>query len=167
MQSAQHAGVPLAGTATLELFEQGDGVKPGIGLQQRDDLAVPVRTQWTFSGAPTALGALGGQALRLFNTPGTSLADSGFGGSGDLNRLHGPPEEKKFSSASKEQSDDVAQIGEAVTQMDQATQQNAALVKEMAAAASSLRTQASDLVNSVVAFKLPSSAMGLRATKLA
>jgi len=32
----------------------------------------------------------------------------------------------------------VAQVGEAVTQMDQATQQNAALVEEMAAAASSL-----------------------------
>jgi methyl-accepting chemotaxis protein len=60
----------------------------------------------------------------------------------------------EISSASKEQSDGVAQIGEAVTQMDQATQQNAALVEEMAAAASSLRSQATDLVQAVAVFRL-------------
>ncbi|MDP3261951.1 MAG: methyl-accepting chemotaxis protein [Tabrizicola sp.] len=60
----------------------------------------------------------------------------------------------EISSASTEQSDGVGQIGEAVTQMDQATQQNAALVEEMAAAASSLRTQAGDLVQSVAVFRL-------------
>jgi hypothetical protein len=38
--------------------------------------------------------------------------------------------------------------------MDQATQQNAALVEEMAAAASSLRSQASELVQSVAAFRM-------------
>ena len=38
--------------------------------------------------------------------------------------------------------------------MDQATQQNAALVEEMAAAASSLRNQAHDLVQVVAVFKL-------------
>jgi len=38
--------------------------------------------------------------------------------------------------------------------MDQATQQNAALVEEMAAAASSLRVQSSDLVQAVAIFKL-------------
>jgi methyl-accepting chemotaxis protein len=37
--------------------------------------------------------------------------------------------------------------------MDQTTQQNAALVEEMAAAASSLKSQASDLVQVVAAFK--------------
>jgi methyl-accepting chemotaxis protein len=41
-----------------------------------------------------------------------------------------------------------------VTQMDQATQQNAALVEEMAAAASSLRTQAQELVQTVAVFRL-------------
>ncbi len=44
----------------------------------------------------------------------------------------------EISAASSEQSAGVAQVGEAVTQMDQATQQNAALVEEMAAAAASL-----------------------------
>ncbi|PHM19435.1 MAG: hypothetical protein CK604_12905 [Curvibacter sp. PD_MW3] len=38
--------------------------------------------------------------------------------------------------------------------MDQATQQNAALVEEMAAAASSLRSQAQDLVQTVAVFKV-------------
>ncbi|APW41443.1 methyl-accepting chemotaxis protein [Rhodoferax saidenbachensis] len=59
-----------------------------------------------------------------------------------------------ISAASNEQSLGVAQVGEAVTQMDQATQQNAALVEEMAAAASSLRTQAQDLVQAVAVFRL-------------
>jgi len=48
----------------------------------------------------------------------------------------------------------VTKVGEAVTQMDQSTQQNAALVEEMAAAASSLKTQAMDLVHTVAVFKL-------------
>jgi methyl-accepting chemotaxis protein len=52
----------------------------------------------------------------------------------------------EISSASNEQSLGVAQVGEAVTNMDQVTQQNAALVEEMAAAASSLKSQAQELV---------------------
>ena len=60
----------------------------------------------------------------------------------------------EISAASNEQSLGVSQIGEAVTQMDQVTQQNAALVEEMAAAASSLKDQAQDLVQTVSVFKL-------------
>ena len=60
----------------------------------------------------------------------------------------------EISAASSEQAAGVAQVGEAVTQMDQATQQNAALVEEMAAAASSLRSQATELVQAVSVFKL-------------
>ncbi len=60
----------------------------------------------------------------------------------------------EISAASNEQASGVAQVGEAVTQMDQATQQNAALVEEMAAAASSLKNQANDLVQVVAVFKL-------------
>lgn len=60
----------------------------------------------------------------------------------------------EISAASNEQSAGVAQVGEAVTSMDQATQQNAALVEEMAAAASSLRTQAQELVQVVAVFQL-------------
>ena len=60
----------------------------------------------------------------------------------------------EISAASNEQSQGVSQVGEAVTQMDQVTQQNAALVEEMAAAASSLNNQAQDLVDTVAFFKL-------------
>jgi hypothetical protein len=60
----------------------------------------------------------------------------------------------EISAASSEQSQGVAQVGDAVTQMDQVTQQNAALVEEMAAAASSLKSQAQDLVQTVAVFKL-------------
>jgi len=60
----------------------------------------------------------------------------------------------EISSASREQASGVAQVSEAVTQMDQTTQQNAALVEEMAAAASSLNSQAQALVESVAVFQL-------------
>jgi len=60
----------------------------------------------------------------------------------------------EISAASNEQSQGVAQVGEAVTQMDQVTQQNAALVEEMAAAASSLKSQAEELVQTVAVFNL-------------
>jgi methyl-accepting chemotaxis protein len=60
----------------------------------------------------------------------------------------------QISVASSEQSAGVSQVGEAVTQMDQVTQQNAALVEEMAAAASSLNSQANDLVGAVSVFNL-------------
>ena len=60
----------------------------------------------------------------------------------------------EISSASTEQSGGVAQIGQAVTQMDQVTQQNAALVEEGAAAADSLRQQATQLVDVVAVFRL-------------
>jgi len=64
----------------------------------------------------------------------------------------------EISAASNEQSMGVAQVGEAVTQMDQATQQNAALVEEMAAAASSLKGQAQELVQAVAFFKVDGAA---------
>jgi len=64
----------------------------------------------------------------------------------------------EISAASIEQSQGVSQVGIAVTQMDQATQQNAALVEEMAAAASSLNGQAQELVQTVEVFKLDASA---------
>ncbi len=60
----------------------------------------------------------------------------------------------EISAASREQSAGVAQVGEAVTHMDQATQQNAALVEESAAAADSLRTQAEQLVQAMAFFQV-------------
>ncbi|RLJ38072.1 methyl-accepting chemotaxis protein-1 (serine sensor receptor) [Acidovorax sp. 106] len=63
----------------------------------------------------------------------------------------------EVSAASNEQSQGVAQVGEAVSQMDQVTQQNAALVEESAAAANSLSTQAQQLQQAVAVFKLAGS----------
>jgi methyl-accepting chemotaxis protein len=61
-----------------------------------------------------------------------------------------------ISTASGEQSAGVSQVGEAVVQLDQTTQQNAALVEQMAAATSSLRQQADELVATVSVFRLGS-----------
>lgn len=60
----------------------------------------------------------------------------------------------EISSASHEQSEGVSQVGTAVVQMDQMTQQNAALVEESASAASSLHQQASELVELVRFFEV-------------
>jgi methyl-accepting chemotaxis protein len=60
----------------------------------------------------------------------------------------------EISAASAEQSTGVAQVGQAVTQMDQATQQNSALVEQSAAAAASMKQQAQQLVQAVAVFKL-------------
>ncbi len=61
----------------------------------------------------------------------------------------------EISAASSEQSAGVSQVGEAIIQMDQVTQQNAALVEEMAAAAGSLNSQADEMVATVAVFRLP------------
>ncbi len=64
----------------------------------------------------------------------------------------------EISAASVEQSSGVQQVGQAVTQMDQVTQQNAALVEESAAAAESLKGQALALVQAVGVFRLDDAA---------
>jgi methyl-accepting chemotaxis protein len=58
----------------------------------------------------------------------------------------------EITAASREQSDGIEQVNHAVIQMDQVTQQNAALVEEAAAAAQSLQDQASNLVQVVSVF---------------
>ena len=66
----------------------------------------------------------------------------------------------EISVASQEQSSGVMQAGEAISHMDQATQQNASLVEEMAAAAASLRSQSDELVHAVAVFRLESDQVG-------
>ncbi len=60
----------------------------------------------------------------------------------------------EISAATVEQSSGIEQVSQAVGQMDQVTQQNAALVEEAAAAASSLKSQAAMLSELVALFKL-------------
>ncbi|MCO4093397.1 MAG: methyl-accepting chemotaxis protein [Acidovorax sp.] len=62
---------------------------------------------------------------------------------------------REISTANAEQSQGIDQINEAVTHLDHGTQQNAALVEEMAAAASSLNGKARELLATVSVFKLP------------
>jgi len=59
-----------------------------------------------------------------------------------------------ISDASSEQSAGIDQVGLAVAQMDEVTQQNAALVEEAAAAAESLEEQAHSLAQAVAVFKI-------------
>lgn len=63
----------------------------------------------------------------------------------------------EITSASEEQSNGIEQVARAVTQMDDVTQQNAALVEQAAAAAASLEGQAEALRTSVEIFKLENS----------
>ena len=60
----------------------------------------------------------------------------------------------EISTASSEQSAGVAKVGKAVQEMDQSTQQNSALVEQMAAAATGLKNQAHEMVQVVAVFKL-------------
>ena len=60
----------------------------------------------------------------------------------------------EISTATAEQSDGIAQVNLAITQLDQVTQQNAALVEESTAAAESLREQARTLTGAVGAFRV-------------
>lgn len=60
----------------------------------------------------------------------------------------------EISAASQEQSGGINQVSQAVTQMDEVTQQNAALVQEAAAAAASLEEQARQLEQAVAIFRV-------------
>jgi methyl-accepting chemotaxis protein len=63
-----------------------------------------------------------------------------------------------IAEASAEQSGGIEQVTQAVGQMDEVTQQNAALVEEAAAAAESLEDQARVLLRSVAMFRLKADA---------
>jgi methyl-accepting chemotaxis protein len=60
----------------------------------------------------------------------------------------------EVTASATEQGSGLGQINQAVTHLDQMTQQNAALVEQSAAAASSLREQAQSLARSMAVFKL-------------
>jgi methyl-accepting chemotaxis protein len=60
----------------------------------------------------------------------------------------------EISAASSEQSTGLGQVSQAVQQMDEATQRNAALVEQSAAAADNLKQQAQQLVQAVAVFRV-------------
>jgi methyl-accepting chemotaxis protein len=61
---------------------------------------------------------------------------------------------EEITNASREQSEGINQVNQAITQMDDATQRNAALVEEVASAAEALKDQALSLSNMVSVFRL-------------
>jgi methyl-accepting chemotaxis protein len=61
-----------------------------------------------------------------------------------------------ITASTKEQSDSVGQVNESVSTLDHMTQQNASLVGQSAAAAASLKSQASRLVEAMAMFQLDS-----------
>jgi uncharacterized phage infection (PIP) family protein YhgE len=61
-----------------------------------------------------------------------------------------------IAAASQQQTAGIEQINQAITQMDQVTQQNAALVEEAAAASEAMQEQAGNLARMVSVFKLDS-----------
>ncbi|MFJ3058294.1 methyl-accepting chemotaxis protein [Herbaspirillum sp. NPDC087042] len=63
----------------------------------------------------------------------------------------------EISAATREQSDGIEQVNQAIIQMDNTTQQNAALVEEAAAAAQALQDQAQRLLELVDVFRLDDS----------
>ncbi|MCC7059282.1 MAG: methyl-accepting chemotaxis protein, partial [Burkholderiaceae bacterium] len=65
----------------------------------------------------------------------------------------------EITAASQEQSAGIEQVNQAVTRMDETTQQNAALVEEAAAAAESLEEQAGVLSSAVAKFRLDEQAV--------
>jgi methyl-accepting chemotaxis protein len=73
----------------------------------------------------------------------------------------------EITTASHEQSDGIGQVNLSITQMDDATQQNAALVEEAAAAAQSLQEQTAQLEQVIATFKLDTSGAGSGRTALA
>ena len=60
----------------------------------------------------------------------------------------------EIGTATAEQTEGIGQVNSAVSHLDQATQQNAALVEESAAAAASLKQQAARLAQTVSVFRL-------------
>ncbi|SDM09448.1 methyl-accepting chemotaxis protein [Oryzisolibacter propanilivorax] len=75
----------------------------------------------------------------------------------------------EITAASQEQSSGIDQVHQAVTQMDQVTQQNAALVEEAAAATGALKAQAGQLAAAVSVFRIeggqaPAAAAAMAAT---
>ena len=67
----------------------------------------------------------------------------------------------EVSTAASEQQTGVAQINEAIAHMDMITQQNAAMVEELAAAAKSLHHQVEEVSNSMRLFRLRSGELSL------
>ncbi|MBB5943654.1 methyl-accepting chemotaxis protein [Xanthomonas sp. 3307] len=73
----------------------------------------------------------------------------------------------EISSASQEQSSGIEQVNQTVMQMDETTQQNAALVEEATAAARAMEEQAGQLTSTVALFKIDSAGVAVAGVRAA
>ncbi|WP_425492015.1 methyl-accepting chemotaxis protein [Lysobacter niastensis] len=89
-----------------------------------------------------------GAGTRLVESAGRTMDDI----VGSVKRVTGIIAD--ISAASQEQSAGIEQINQAIVQMDEGTQQNAALVEEASAAARSMEQQAGQLIQTVAAYRL-------------
>jgi methyl-accepting chemotaxis protein len=71
----------------------------------------------------------------------------------------------EITSASDEQTAGIRNVGSAISQMDEMTQQNAGLVEEAAASAESMREQANALAQAVAVFKLQDAGHSLQTAR--
>jgi len=91
-----------------------------------------------------------GEGARLVDQAGATMTDI----VGSVQRVTDIIGE--ISAATGEQTTGIGQINEAINQMDQVTQQNAALVEQAAAASNAMHEQAGQLLEAVSVFKLAS-----------
>lgn len=111
--------------------------------QRSADAAKEIKTLISHSVEQVEAGA------KLVETAGAAMTDI-------VTRVQGVADAVgEITSATVEQREAASQVHHAITQLDDVTQQNAALVEESAAATESLRGQATSLASLVLAFKLP------------
>jgi methyl-accepting chemotaxis protein len=97
-----------------------------------------------------------GSGARLVDQAGTTMEEI----VGSVQRVTGIIGE--ISAATEEQRAGIGQINDAVTQMDQVTQQNAALVEQAAAASAAMQDQARQLARVVGVFRMADDAAAVR-----
>jgi methyl-accepting chemotaxis protein len=125
------------------------------------------------AAAAKEIKSLIGHSVDTVNTGARLVDEAGVTMDGIVNAVQQVAEIMgQIASASAEQSSGIAQVNQAILQMDDVTQQNAALVEQAAAAAQSMREQAALLASAVGVFKLAHQAEhvprkpGRRATNL-
>nr|WP_186329614.1 methyl-accepting chemotaxis protein [Variovorax boronicumulans] len=100
-----------------------------------------------------------GESVKMAEV-GTTQADAAGAAMGDIVKQVKRVADliAEISAASHEQTTGIGQVSGAVNQLDQVTQQNAALVEQSAAAADSLNAQVGRMVDAVGVFQLPADA---------
>ncbi|WIP04795.1 Tar ligand binding domain-containing protein [Bordetella pertussis] len=145
--AASHYGAIVSAIGQPVQVEQGLGSE-AAGLLQRAKASLNrAETEYEYYKG-LARPASAADSLKEVENAFEALVGQG------LHPLAAALEKGDISAASEEQSSGIEQVNRAVSQMDEVTQQNAALVEEAAAAAGSLQEQAQRLAEAVAVFKI-------------